>query len=67
MGPMTFSVQSEIFPNLKVRILQMSYQNVKEGSGFTVERKNSEVFISQKLYFFFRLLIHIFIILHIKS
>ena len=31
-----FSVQSKIFPKLKT---QMRYQNVQEGSNFTVERE----------------------------
>ena len=39
MGHCLFSVQSKIFPKLKVQILQISYQNVQEGSGFTVEKK----------------------------
>ena len=35
----SFSVQSKIFPKLKAQILQMRYQNVQEGSSFTVKRK----------------------------
>ena len=35
-----FSVQSKIFRKLKAQILQMRYQNVQEGSSFTVERKS---------------------------
>ena len=35
----SFLVQSKIFPKLKAQILQMRYQNIKKGSGFTVERK----------------------------
>ena len=35
----SFSVQSKIFPKLKAQILQIRYQNVQEGSGFTVEEK----------------------------
>ena len=33
----SFSVQSKTVPKLKAQILQMGYQNVPEGSGFTVE------------------------------
>ena len=40
MWTMSFSVQSEIFPRLKAQILQIRYQNILEGLGFTVERKN---------------------------
>ena len=40
----SFSVQCKIFPKLKVKILQMRYQNVQEGSSFTAERKNCEIF-----------------------
>ena len=40
----SFSVQSKIFPKLKAQILQMRYQNVQEGSSFTVKRKKSENF-----------------------
>ena len=40
----SFSVQSKIFPKLKYQILQMRYQNVQEGSSFTEERKNWEIF-----------------------
>ena len=36
----SFSVQSKIFPKTKAQILQMRYQNVKEGSSFSAERKN---------------------------
>ena len=32
-----FSVQSKIFPKLKVQILQMWYQNAQEGSSFAAE------------------------------
>ena len=35
----SFSVQSKIFPKLKAQILQMRYQNVQKGSGFTVTLK----------------------------
>ena len=35
----SFTVQSKIFPKLKAQIWQMRYQNIQEGSGFTVERK----------------------------
>ena len=35
----SFSVQCNIFPKLKAQILQMRYQNVYEGSGFTTEKK----------------------------
>ena len=35
----SFQVQSKIFPKLKSQILQMRYQHVPAGSGFTVERK----------------------------
>ena len=35
---------SKVFPELKTRILQMSYQNVQERSHFTVERKKYRKF-----------------------
>ena len=37
-----FSVQSKMIPKLKAQILQVRYQNVSAGSGFTVERKKSK-------------------------
>ena len=40
----SFSVQSKIFPKLKAQILQVRYQNVQNGSNFTIERKKSENF-----------------------
>ena len=40
----SFSVQSKIFPKRKAQILQMRYRNVQEGSSFTAERKNCEIF-----------------------
>ena len=43
-GNTSFSVQCKIFPKLKAPIFQMRYQNVQEGSSFTVERKNCENF-----------------------
>ena len=56
----SFSVQGNIFSKLKTQILQMRYQNVLQGSGFTVERKKKSenfnfyhVFISQKFYYLF--------------
>ena len=33
----SFSVKSTLFPELKVQILQMRYQNVQESSSFTVK------------------------------
>ena len=36
----SFSVQSKIFPRLKAQILQMGYQNIQVGLGFTVEGIN---------------------------
>ena len=71
----SFLVHSKIFPKLNVQILQIRYQNVQEGSSFTVKReKKSEisvyhhVFISQKWIFFqfFKASIE-FAILHNKS
>ena len=40
----SFSVQGKIYSKLKAQILQMRYQNVLEGSGFTVERKKIRKF-----------------------
>ena len=40
----SFSVQSKILPKLKAQILQMRQKNVQEGPGFTIERKESEIF-----------------------
>ena len=54
----SFSVQSKIFPKIKAKIFQIRYQNVQEGSSFSVERKNSEIFnvscfYQSKIIFFF--------------
>ena len=54
----SFSGQSKIFPKPKSQTLSMRYQNVQEGFGITVERKNLKfaifhhVLVSQKLLFF---------------
>ena len=41
---MPFSIQSKIFPKLKALILQMMYQNILEGSGFTVKKWPNDSF-----------------------
>ena len=34
----SFSVQSKVFPKLKAQILEIGYQNVQEGLGFTAKK-----------------------------
>ena len=49
----SFLVQSQIFPKLKAQTLAMRYQTVPVDSGFTVERKISDIINLLYIIYFF--------------